>query len=124
MNYDQFKGHVAAMDKAYDPQAAALQMALQPNLNSLDELLAAIRALQCHADQEINRLLEQNAELLTALERIDALPSSLAGDAWAIARKAIASAKPNTRTDADVADDRRALIDELPDDPDYTGGGR
>lgn len=43
---------------------------MQPTSPSLDELLAAIRALQFQSDQEITRLLEQNAELLEALKAV------------------------------------------------------
>jgi hypothetical protein len=155
-----------------DPQAAALQMALQPNLASLDELLAAIRALQFQADQEIARLLEQNAELLAHRDRVSGrgFVDFQQTRRWLVVRKretnppevhafdrydhaavffdraqtqwsdtyfcaVVAGPEqplrdiPNewfftTRTDADVDDDRRAIIDELPDDPDYTGGRR
>lgn len=54
----------------HDAQSAALRMALQPSLVSLDEVLAAIRAMRFQADQEITRLLEENAELLTQLSRL------------------------------------------------------
>jgi hypothetical protein len=100
---------------------AALQMALQPNLTSLDELLAAIRALQCQADQEIARLLERNAELLAAAERAELAFRVPAGTrpfdevrALQMLRAAIANAKPksSTRTYADVEDDARAIREE------------
>lgn len=111
-------------------ESAAMRMALQPNLNSLDALLAAIRALQCQADHEMNRVLEQNAELRAVLMGIldshdrncSCAPGRCSIPSINVAREAVA--KRNTRTGEDVADDRRALIDELPDDPDYTGGGR
>lgn len=45
-------------------------------------------------DMLIERVtLEARRELLAAIKAIDALPSELAGDAWAIARKAIAKAE-------------------------------
>jgi hypothetical protein len=108
-----------------DPQSAALQMAVQPNLASLDELLAAIRALQFQADQEIARLLEDNAELLAAIKNLNrgecycemGVGNPLVtrhSQRCLDAQAAIANAerKPTTRTEADVEDDLRAIGEE------------
>jgi hypothetical protein len=105
-----------------DPSSAALRMAVQPTLATLDELLAAIRALQFQSDHEIDRLLKQNKELLAALRvtagnirslgpagGLDAIPDSYR--IWLqVVEDAIATA--TTRTDADVEDDHRAIREE------------
>lgn len=87
---------------------------LGKELDFINRALRVARGEIRHLRQRLERR-DDSALLLAALKAIDALPSELAGDAWAIARAAIAKAEgrsPNTRTDADVADDARAIRDE------------
>jgi hypothetical protein len=53
-----------------DPESAAMQLAIDPSLISLDQAISAIRSWQAQTDAQINTLLAENKELREALKAL------------------------------------------------------